>query len=39
MPAELVVAPVYLRQLITRQPVDDKFIEQVVDAALSGVLR
>jgi len=39
MPVELVVAPVYLRKLITRQPVDDKFIEQVVDAVLSGVLR
>jgi hypothetical protein len=39
MPVELVVAPVYLRKLITRQPVDDKFIEQVVDAVLGGVLR
>ena len=37
MPVELVVAPLYLRKLISRQPVDDKFIEQVVDTILGGV--
>lgn len=33
----LLVGPIYVRLLITRRPVDDGFIERVIDAMLRGV--
>ena len=34
---ELLVAPIYLRRLVTREPIDDGFIERVVDTLLRGL--
>ena len=34
---ELLVAPLHFRTLLTRQPIDDSFVEQVVDALLHGL--
>ena len=34
---ELLVAPIYLRRLVTRAPIDDDFIERVVDVLLRGL--
>ena len=34
---ELLVAPLHFRKLLTRQPIDDSFVEHVVDALLHGL--
>lgn len=34
---DLAMGPIYVRTLITRQPIDDAFIEQYVDMLLGGV--
>jgi len=34
---ELLVAPIYLRRLVTHEPIDDAFIERVVDVLLRGL--
>lgn len=34
---ELLVAPLYLRKLVTREPIDDAFIQNVVDTLLGGL--
>ena len=34
---DLVMGPIYVRTLVTRQPIDDRFIEQYVDMLLDGV--
>lgn len=34
---DLALGPIYVRTLITRQPIDDHFIEQYVDMLLDGV--
>jgi|GEM_PF-5671485 Tetracyclin repressor-like, C-terminal domain len=34
---ELLAAPLHFRALLTRQPIDDSFIEHVVDTLLRGL--
>lgn len=34
---DLAMGPIYVRTLITRQPIDDNFIEQYVDMLLDGI--
>jgi len=34
---DLAMGPIYVRTLITRQPIDDSFIEQYVDMLLDGI--
>jgi AcrR family transcriptional regulator len=34
---ELLVAPLHFRKLLTRQPIDDSFVEQLVDTLLRGL--
>lgn len=34
---DLALGPIYVRTLITRQPIDDSFIEQYVDLLLDGL--
>ena len=34
---ELLIAPLHFRALLTRQPIDDSLIEQVVDTLLRGL--
>jgi AcrR family transcriptional regulator len=34
---ELLVAPLHFRKLLTRQPIDDSFVEHLVDALLHGL--
>jgi len=36
---ELLSAPLYLRALITRQPIDDSFVERVVDTLMHGLAK
>ena len=36
---DLALGPLYVRTLITRQPIDDAFIERFVDALLGGLAR
>jgi AcrR family transcriptional regulator len=36
---ELALSPVYTRTLLTRQPVDDELIEQMIDTLVRGVAR
>lgn len=36
---ELLVAPLHFRKLLTRQPIDDSFVEHVVDALVHGLTR
>ena len=35
---ELLIAPLHFRALLTRQPIDDTMIEQLVDAVLRGLI-
>jgi len=34
---ELLIAPIYLRRLVTREPIDDDFIECMVDILMRGL--
>jgi AcrR family transcriptional regulator len=34
---ELLIGPIYLRGLVTREPIDDDFIERMVDVLLRGL--
>jgi AcrR family transcriptional regulator len=36
---ELLVAPLHFRKVMTRQPVDDTFVERMVDILMRGLLR
>jgi Tetracyclin repressor-like, C-terminal domain len=36
---ELLSAPLYFRKLVSRQPIDDRFVEQVVDTLLRGMAK
>jgi AcrR family transcriptional regulator len=36
---ELLVAPLHFRKLLSRQPIDDSFVEHVVDTLISGLVR
>jgi AcrR family transcriptional regulator len=35
---ELLVAPLHFRGLLTRQPIDDRFVEQMVDTLVRGLV-
>ena len=36
---DLALGPLYVRTLVTRQPIDDAFIERFVDTLLQGLVK